>query len=215
MITTQNIQEALRTKKPTSLTTLWAALGNKSKPGQSARAQITAAMPNILEELARVKASVADQAKAPTPKVKAQKAVKAKVQKASKAKVKVHKTPKVKVQKASGTEQVKSEWLEAYAAKEKGNPYLRKRSLYAAMWDSVKANPGKSAEFHIAKLAKLSGKEDVNVGTAFTVVIASAETAESRKARGNTRTCNRHASCKAGYTVTATSTGGALTWAID
>ncbi|MCK9435053.1 MAG: hypothetical protein M0R32_09615 [Candidatus Cloacimonetes bacterium] len=206
MINAQMIQKALQTKKPTSLTTLWAALGNKSKPGQSARAQITAAMPNILEELNKVKAAVAAQAKAPAPKAPKP----AKVQKS-----KVHKAPKAKVQKSSGTEQVKSEWLEAYAAKEKGNPYLRKRSLYAAMWDSVKANPGKSAEFHIAKLAKLSGKEDVNVGTAFTVVIASAETAESRKARGNTRTCNRHASCKDGYTVTATSTGGALTWAID
>lgn len=193
MITTQKIQNALKTKQPTSLTSLWAALGNKSKPGQSARAQITAAMPNIMDELARVKAAVAAQAKAP---VKA-------------------KAPKAKVQKASGKTQVKSEWLTKYAAKEAGNPYTRKGTLYPAVWDSVKANPGKSAEFHISKLARLSGKSEANVKTAFIVVIASAETAESRKARGNERTCKRHASCKDGYTVTATSAGEALTWAID
>lgn len=201
MITTQNIQKALKTKQPTSLTSLWAALGNKSKPGQSARAQITAAMPNIMDELARVKAAVAAQAKAP---VKA-KAPKAKVQKAKKA----------KVQKASGKTQVKSEWLTKYAAKEAGNPYTRKGTLYPAVWDSVKANPGKSAEFHISKLARLSGKSEANVKTAFIVVIASAETAESRKARGKADPIQLHRSARKGYTVTATSTGGALTWAID
>ena len=202
-INAQMIQKALQTKKPTSLTTLWAALGNKSKPGQSARAQITAAMPNILEELNKVKAAVAAQAKAPAPKApKPAKVQKAKVQKA-------------KVQKTEGKKQVKSEWLTKYSAKEPGNPYTRKGTLYPAVWDSVKANPGKSAEFHISKLAKLSGKTELNVKTAFmTVVIGSAETPESCKARGR-KVIQRHASCRDGYTVTATSTGGALTWAID
>ena len=199
-INAQMIQKAIKAKRPTSLTALWAALGHTSKPGQSARAQITSAMPNILEELNKVKEAVAARAKSPAPKAKAPKPVKA---------------PTAKVQKASGKEQVKSEWLDAYVGKEKGNPYLRKGSLYAAMFDSVKANPGKSAESHIAKLAKLSGKDEGNVKTAFTVVIASAETAESRKSRGNDRTCNRHASCKDGYTVSATNISGGLTWDID
>jgi hypothetical protein len=208
-INAQMIQKAIKARRPTSLTALWAALGHSSKPGQSARAQITAAMPNVIEELNKVKAAVASQAKAPKTKAPAPKAVKA-------PKAKAAKPAKAKVQKAkAGKVQVKSPWLTEYEAKEAGNPYTRKGTLYPAVWDSVKANPGKPAEFHIRKLAKLTWKTEENVKTAFNVVIVSAETLASRNARGKKDPIQLHRSARAGYTVSATNISGGLTWNID
>ena len=66
-LTTKQIEDTIRTAKPPSLNALFHALGGKGKPGSSARAAITAAMPNVAAELAAVKANVAKQV-AETPK---------------------------------------------------------------------------------------------------------------------------------------------------
>lgn len=217
----QMIQEAIQTKQPTSFRALWAALGNTSKPGGHASKMITAAMPNVMEELAKVKERVASLAKsAPAPQVPA--AVKVpeavKVPKAVKApKAKTVKAPKAKVAKAPKAEkQVKSPWLLKYEAKEAGNPHTRKGSLYAAVWDLVKRNPGKTEAFVVGNLTRLSGKTETNVGTAFDVVIdsATAHTA-SRKAAGLKDRQNHRSQLK-GYTVTvAKNAKGVLVYSID
>ena len=183
-ITTQEIQQAIQSKRPTSLASLWAALGNKSKPGQSARAAIMAAMPNVIEELNQIKAHVAGQ----TPVAKPQKAPK---------------PQKPVEQKANG----KSEWLKGYSGKSEGNPYGRKGSSYAAIWDSVKRNPGKTKEWHLARLSPLTGKSEQKLGFDFGVVIKTALDAKSKKAIGS-KSKNRHRSCKSGYTAGAKVSNG-------
>lgn len=182
-ITTQEIQNAIQSKRPTSLASLWAALGNKSKPGQSARAAIMAAMPNVIEELNQIKANVASQAKAEAPQKdpKPQKAVES---------------------QAKG----KSDWLKGYSGKSEGNPYGRKGSAYAAIFDSVKRNPGKTKAWHLSRLAPLTGKTEKNLGYNFEVVIRSALDAKSKKAVGSTT--KRHRSCKPGYTAGAKISNG-------
>lgn len=217
----QMIQEAIQTKQPTSLRALWAALGNTSKPGGYASKMITAAMPNVMEELAKVKERVAALAKsAPAPQVP--EAVKVpKVAKAPKAKTvktpKAVKAPKAKVAKAPKAEkQVKSPWLSKYEAKEAGNPHTRKGSLYAAVWDLVKRNPGKSQAFVVGRLASLSGKSETNVNTAFDVVIDSASAGSASRKQAGLKDRQRHKSCLAGYTVTvAKNDKGVLVYSID
>ena len=82
-ITMNQVEEAIRTAKPTSLNALFHALGGKGKPGSSARAAITKAMPNVAQELAALKAKVASQvAEAPQATKAPQKKVASKPQSA-------------------------------------------------------------------------------------------------------------------------------------
>lgn len=212
---TEMIQEAIKAKQPTSLKALWAALGNTSKPGGHASKMIAAAMPNVMEELAKVKERVASLAKsAPAPQVPvAVKAPKAKTVKTTKA----VKAPKAKVAKAPKAEkQVKSPWLSKYEAKEAGNPHTRKGSLYAAVWDLVKRNPGKTQNFVVGNLTRLSGKSEANVNTAFDVVIDSASAGTASRKQAGLKDRQRHKSCLAGYTVTvAKNDKGVLVYSID
>lgn len=210
-VTSQSVIEVLQSKRPTSLKALFQAMGGKGKPSQSARAKITAAMPNVIEELNRIKAQVAEQSKAGQTQTgdvapaADQTATAPKAPKARKAKV-ARKAPKAKAKarKAKVEVQAKSRKLKEFVPAE-GQTYTRAASLYGVVEFHLKANPGQTADEIVAAL-RWTGKSKANILTAVNVVVRSALDAKSRKAIGM-RSTKRHACTKDGYTTSATLNG--------
>lgn len=170
-------------KEPKSIMGLFHLLGGKGPLHRETRMQIKEAMPKVIEELNRVK--------------EAQGFLKNGSQRKGR----------------HIRRRARSARFRKYEAKVEGNPYTRKGSSYAAIWDLVKQNPEKPESFYISKAKAITGKPEKNLKFDFDVVVKSCLDPSSCKAVGWKPRAENH-NHRSGYSVKAKLEGQERVFAI-